>query len=83
MTDLKTYTASEAKNNFGEILDAARRAPVEIKRHGRSAAFVIAPEDMEAFEDWYLGMRATEIMKKGKMLGVKKTKVFLDSIRNA
>ena len=83
MNDIKTYTASDAKNNFGEVLDAARRAPVEIKRHGRPAAFVIAPEDMDAFEDWYLGMRAMEVMKKGKMLGVKKTKVFFDSIRNA
>lgn len=80
---MHTFAASEAKNNFGKLIDAAQRSPVAIKRRGRSVAFVISPADMEAIEDFYLGMRATEIMKNGKFLGVKETRKFFDKILHA
>ena len=80
---LQTFAASEAKNNFGKLIDAAQRRPVAIQRRGRSVAFVISPADMEAIEDFYLGMRAREIMRTGKSLGVKETRKFLDSILHA
>ena len=72
--------ASEAKNNFGKLIDAAQRSPVSIMRRGRRVALVISPADMESIEDFYLGMRATEIMRKGKFLGVKKTREYFDNI---
>ena len=75
-----TFAASEAKNNFGKLIDAAQRKPIAIERRGRPVAYVISPADMEAMEDHYLGMRATEIMKAGKFLGVKKTREYFDSI---
>ncbi len=74
------FAASDAKNNFGKLLDAAQRRPVAIERHGRTVAFVISPEDMSAIEDHLLGVRATEIMKSGSFLGVKKSQEFLDGI---
>ncbi len=85
MSKLETqvFDASEAKNNFGRLIDAAQRRPVTIKRRGRSVAFVISPVDMEAFEDAQLGARAMEIMKKGKFLGVKKSEAFLNKILHA
>ncbi|MEL6710227.1 MAG: type II toxin-antitoxin system prevent-host-death family antitoxin [Pseudomonadota bacterium] len=32
---IKTYPARQAKNCFGEVLEAAQRAPVRITRNGR------------------------------------------------
>lgn len=78
-----TFDASEAKNSFGKMIDAAQRSPVAIKRRGRRVAFVISPADMETIEDFYLGMRAMEAMKHDKFLGVKKSEAFLNRILHA
>jgi antitoxin Phd len=40
-------TSAEAQNQFGKLLDTAQREPVAITRHGRTAAFVVSPRDME------------------------------------
>lgn len=42
-----TKTSAEAQNKFGELLDLAQREPVAITRHGRPAAYVVSPRDME------------------------------------
>jgi antitoxin Phd len=42
-----TKTSAEAQNNFGQLLDLAQREPVAITRHGRPAAFIVSPRDME------------------------------------
>ncbi len=44
---MTTFSALEAKNRLGQILDAAQRAPVTITRHGRPAVVVLAVEDYE------------------------------------
>ncbi len=77
------FAASEAKNNFGKLIDAAQRRPVAIERHGRTVAFVISPEDMEALEDFFLGVQATEIMKQGSSLGIKASEAYLRKLRHA
>lgn len=40
-------TSVEAQNRFGQLIDTAQREPVAITRHGRTAAFVVSPQDME------------------------------------
>ena len=45
-----TKTSAEAQNQFGQLLDTVQREPVAITRHGRPAAFVISPRDMEELE---------------------------------
>lgn len=45
-----TKTSAEAQNQFGQLLDLVQREPVAITRHGRPAAFVISPRDMEELE---------------------------------
>ena len=40
-----TFDATAAKNRFGQVLEAAARAPVAIERHGRVVAYVLAPGD--------------------------------------
>ena len=78
-----TFDASEAKNSFGKLIDAAQRSPVSILRRGRRVAFVISPHDMEAIEDFYLGMRAPEIMRESNSLGAKKSEAYLRKILHA
>lgn len=80
---INSFNASEAKNSFGRLIDAAQTQPIAIKRRGRNVAFVISPDNMQAIEDFYLGTKAQDIIKNGKSLGVKKTQRFLQSILNA
>lgn len=48
---MTTVTSVEAQNRFGQLLDMARREPVTVTRHGRPAAFIVSPQDMEALLD--------------------------------
>jgi prevent-host-death family protein len=41
----------EAQNRFGQLLDTVQREPVTITRHGRTAAFIISPRDMQDLQD--------------------------------
>jgi prevent-host-death family protein len=42
---MKTISAREAKNRFGEFLDAARREPVLVTKNDRPVAIMISVED--------------------------------------
>ncbi len=44
MPVMKTITALEAKNRFGEVMEAAQRQPVSITRNGRPSVVVISAE---------------------------------------
>jgi prevent-host-death family protein len=44
---MRSISSVNAKNRFGQLLDAARRAPVMVTRKGRPAAVVISVEDYE------------------------------------
>ena len=39
--------ASEAKNNFGELIDIALREPVTVERHGRPVVVVISKAEYD------------------------------------
>ncbi len=45
---MKSVSASSAKQNFGELLEAVRLAPVAIAKHRRVAAIVCSPEQYAA-----------------------------------
>ncbi|MDP2593268.1 MAG: type II toxin-antitoxin system Phd/YefM family antitoxin [bacterium] len=81
----KIFTAKEAKNNFGHLLDSARANPVAIEKHGRKVAVVLSTEDYEEFEkfrDIYWAIAAEEASKKG-YLGVRKSRELLNEMLNA
>ena len=42
-----SVTSVDAQNRFDQLLDMARREPVSVIRHGRPAAFIVSPQDME------------------------------------
>jgi prevent-host-death family protein len=46
-----TVTSVEAQNRFGQLLDTVQREPVTITRHGRTAAFIVSPQDMQDLQD--------------------------------
>lgn len=46
-----TVSSMEAQNRFGKLLDTVQREPVTVTRHGRTAAFIISPRDMQDLQD--------------------------------
>ena len=44
---MRTFTSAEAKNNFGELIDLARAAPVAITNYDRPVVVVMAVEEYE------------------------------------
>ncbi|TDJ15050.1 MAG: type II toxin-antitoxin system Phd/YefM family antitoxin [Gammaproteobacteria bacterium] len=47
---MQSMSAHDAKARFGELLDAARREPVTIEKHGRAVAVVMSKEDFDDIE---------------------------------
>ena len=46
-----TMTSVEAQNQFGKLLDTVQREAVSITRHGRPAAFIVSPLEMDELLD--------------------------------
>jgi antitoxin Phd len=44
---MRMISSIDAKNRFGQLLDAAQRAPVTVTKKGRPAAVVMSIEDYE------------------------------------
>ena len=44
---MRTFTSADAKNNFGELIDLARAAPVAITKYDRRVVVVMAVEEYE------------------------------------
>jgi|LauGreSBDMM110SN_4_FD.fasta_scaffold456591_2 prevent-host-death family protein len=47
---MRTYTTNQARNNFAELIDTARREPVAIAKHGRVVSIILAKEDYEYYQ---------------------------------
>lgn len=50
---MHTYTANEAKTKFGEFLDRAQRAPVQVMRYDHVVAVIVSARDYEAMRSFY------------------------------
>ena len=44
---MRYMTANDAKKNFGQLLDIARREPVSVQKHGRPVTVMLSIEDYE------------------------------------
>ena len=51
---MKTVTAKDAKNRFGELMDTVQREPVSIEKHGRPVAVVLSEVAYEKMKLEYL-----------------------------
>lgn len=83
---MKTFSASEAKNSFGRLLDTAQREPVTIEKKGRPVAVVMSLEDYERFEAledaWWVA-RAEEAEKEGDWLGPEESEKYMRDVLGA
>jgi antitoxin Phd len=58
---MEKIAATEAQNKFGELVDSARRSPIEITKKGRGVVVVLASEEfqrLQDLEDEVLALRA-------------------------
>ncbi|EEH9715112.1 type II toxin-antitoxin system Phd/YefM family antitoxin [Salmonella enterica subsp. enterica] len=46
-----TFTANQAKTQFGEMMSRAQREPVSITRNGKPSIVVLSAEDYAVFEE--------------------------------
>ncbi|NET65376.1 MAG: type II toxin-antitoxin system prevent-host-death family antitoxin [Moorea sp. SIO1G6] len=82
---MKTLGASEAKNRFGELLDLARREPIQITKKGRNVAVVISIEEFERFlelEEELIAIKAEQAQQEG-FIGLSESEELLEDIMNA
>ena len=47
---MRTMSAKDAKNHFGELLLEAQKAPVTIEKNGKPVAVLLSFDDHEAVE---------------------------------
>ena len=47
---MKNFSAGDAKNKFGLLIDTARAEPVVIEKHGRPVAVVCSIEEFERLQ---------------------------------
>ncbi len=82
---MRIESATNAKNRFGEIMDAALREPVMIQRSGRNSVVMISAEDYEALEalsDRYWREAAKEAEKEG-YLSAEESEAIIQKYLNA
>lgn len=80
---MRIESATNVKNHFGEIMDAALREPVLIQRSGRDSVIMVSCEDYrEMIEDQIWGMRAMEAEKEG-FLGAEESEEIIQKLLNA
>jgi len=48
-----TFTANQAKTQFGQFIDAAQREPVRVLKHDRVVGVMVSAQDYEAMRAFY------------------------------
>lgn len=80
---MKTFTATKAKNHFGEVLDISKTEPVRIEKQGRESGYIISPKMFalvqEILTDAAWGESALEAAKEG-FIGITKSEAFFNSL---
>jgi prevent-host-death family protein len=82
-THVMMVPAREAKNRFGELLEAVQRHPIVITRNNRPVAKLHRFSEktrFEEMEDQIWGERALKAEKEGS-LSVEETKKFMELLR--
>ena len=80
-----SVNATDAKNNFGELLDSAKVHPMKIEKNGRPVAVLVSAEkfeQLEAMEDAWWAAEAKKALKEG-YLGQKESEALLAELVNA
>ena len=64
---MKTMTAVEAKNAFGQLLDTALREPVAVTKNRRQVAAMFSMKDISALADSFLAPPLKGDVDAGKL----------------
>jgi PHD/YefM family antitoxin component YafN of YafNO toxin-antitoxin module len=50
---MQTFSANEAKTQFGQFIDLAQREPVRVMHRDRVAGVMVSAQDYEAMREFY------------------------------
>ncbi|MFM2426966.1 MAG: hypothetical protein RL707_792 [Pseudomonadota bacterium] len=50
---MQTFSANEAKTQFGQFIDLAQREPVRVVRRDRVVGVMVSAQDYEAMREFY------------------------------
>lgn len=78
-------SATEAKNHFGKLIDAARREAVSIEKQGRPVAVLLSQEEydrLSELEDFLLSLQAEKAKNEG-LLSEAESQNLLNDLLNA
>ncbi|MBK9346123.1 MAG: type II toxin-antitoxin system Phd/YefM family antitoxin [Burkholderiales bacterium] len=50
---MQTFTANQAKTQFGQFIDLAQREPVRVMRRDRVVGVMVSAQDFEAMRAFY------------------------------
>ena len=50
---MQSFTANQAKTQFGQFLDTAQREPVQVMKHDRVVGVMVSAKDYEAMRLFY------------------------------
>lgn len=62
---MKTFTATEAKNNFGVVLEAIDTDVVEVEKNGKAAAYILSSDGFQALSSSHNLMRVRHLILSG------------------
>jgi len=77
---MRTLAAKDAKNSFGQLLDAAQTEPVVISKNGRPFTVMISHDEWQRFqalEDAVWAARADEAVRRNELLSAEETAGFI------
>ncbi len=53
MLAMQTFSANQAKTQFGQFIDLAQREPVRVVRRDRVVGVMVSAQDYEAMQNFY------------------------------
>ena len=75
---MQSFTANQAKTQFGQFLDTAQREPVQVMRHDRVVGVMVSAKDYEAMRLFYadrLQHRLAQSAQLAKAAGLTENKL--------
>ena len=75
---MQSFTANQAKTQFGQFLDTAQREPVKVMKHDRVVGVMVSAKDYEAMRLFYadrLQHRLTQSAQLAEAAGLTENKL--------
>ena len=75
---MQSFTANQAKTQFGQFLDTAQREPVQVMKHDRVVGVMVSAKDYEAMRLFYadrLQHRLAQSAQLAKAAGLSENKL--------